>query len=61
MFAVMANPAILKHVGRKCSDVEVNTDAANIQPFFWLDEWVTINVFALMFVAGEICARQINV
>lgn len=23
MFAVMANPAILKHVGRKCSDVEV--------------------------------------
>lgn len=58
MFAVMANPAILKHVGRKCSDVEVNGKQHEIhfRVFFRFKL-----ILLYLYIIGEICTRQINV
>lgn len=65
----MANPAILKHVGRKCSDVEVirttenELDHRSIQKSQNQAKFNQIvSFFSFTFIiTGKVCARQINV
>lgn len=57
VFAVMANPAILKHVGRKCSDMEVSEHVSRQEK--------SIKIISVCFIfhncSGKVCFSETHV